>query len=610
MMFLIVGLATFLLSLFFVWLVGIFSYRYGFINQSKGDRWNKKPVALLGGIAIFISFSFGILFLLFAEHTHYFPSPLFLICLGAGIMFLLGLVDDVIKIKPSTKLIGQIIAASIPIAGGLVFALTPWHIVNIVFTFFWFIGIVNAINLIDNMDGLAAGVVAISTLVLIVLRVLGPLNAIHDWIFGVEVVFLYAVAGFWAVNRYPAPIFMGDSGSLFIGYVLAGLAMISTQGDAITTSSTIFSLLLPVVVLTIPIFDTIFVTITRKLRGQPVSVGGRDHSSHLLVGLGFSEERSVYILYGLSIMGGIIAIAIKIWSAYSIPLLVLYVMFLLFIGVYLGKIKISPAPSAPELKNKWTPLLTQIFHKRHLGEVFLDFVLIIVSYYFAYYLRFEGLLNEQADIYIQSLPIVLVACIFGLYFVGAYRGIWHLIALADVIRYGKGILMGAGLSVLLLVVFFRFEGYSRAVFIIFGILLFLFMVGSRLSFRILDDFLKRRISRGQGRGILIYGAGQAGRLLYEESLRNSEYADCNIVGFVDDDVQKQHLTIAGLEIFGQNELTAPSNKKRLPVQELWVSSVKIPKEPIMEFVRRLECLSGRKIEVRRFSMKVDELGRS
>lgn len=612
MIFFIVGLATFLLSLFFVWLVGIFAYRFGWVAMPRDDRWNKRTVALYGGVAIFSSFCLGLFFLLLAERTYYFPTPLFLIFLGSIIMFLVGLADDRLKLKPSTKLIGQIIAASIPIIANLTLTVTPWHIVNIVITFLWFIGIVNAINLVDNMDGLAAGVVAISIITLIMLRVLTPLEATHDWIFGMEVVFLYAVAGFWAINRYPAAIFMGDSGSLFLGYMLAGLAMLSTQGNAISASSTLFSFLLPATVLAIPIFDTVLVTIARKSRGRAVSMGGRDHSSHRLVGLGFSEEKSVYILYGLSVLGGIMAVAIKIWAAYSIPFLALYLILLLFIGIYLGRVKVYSVPETSEFNHKWTPLLTEVFYKRHVGEVILDFVLIALSYFFAYYLRFEGSLKDQFVLYVQSLPIVLVANIFGLYLVGAYRGIWHFISLTDVIRYGKGVIVGISVSVFLLAVFYRFGGYSRAVFVIFGVFLFLFIVGSRLSFRIFDDIIKKRtfLNQEQERGIIIYGAGKAGRMIYEECLQNSDYANCRIIGFIDDDPQKQHFSIAGLEILAPEELTTSHYKKKILPRELWVSSGKISSERVVKIVQEIECLTGSKIGVRKFSMKIEELKES
>ena len=134
-------------------------------------------------------------------------------------MFILGLTDDILHLKPSTKLIGQIIGVSIPIYLGLIFQATPFGILNIFITFFWFLAVINAINLMDNMDGLASGVVIISVVTFLGVRFIKGGFLTGEPLVPIAVIFLYAVAGFWIVNRHPASIFMGDSGSLFLGYL-------------------------------------------------------------------------------------------------------------------------------------------------------------------------------------------------------------------------------------------------------------------------------------------------------------------------------------------------------------------------------------------------------
>src|SRR3989338_2209267 len=209
MIVIIIGFVTFLISLFFVWLTGNLAYRFVFVSTPSVTRWNKRPVGLF-------------FFYMLVGRPAQIQLVLALL-LGASAMFGLGLIDDVLHLKPSTKLIGQIIGVSIPLVAGFVFSASPWHLLNILITFFWFLMIINAINLMDNMDGLASGIVMIATVTFLGVRFIKDGFALSDPIFPIAVIFLYATAGFWIVNRYPASIFMGDAGSLFVGFLLAGI---------------------------------------------------------------------------------------------------------------------------------------------------------------------------------------------------------------------------------------------------------------------------------------------------------------------------------------------------------------------------------------------------
>ena len=609
MTFLLVGFITFLLSISFVWITGILAYRYGWVAIPAQNRWHRRPVALHGGIAIFLAFVCGVVLLHLVTRVYSIPVPILAFFGGSILICAFGFLDDYLNLKPSTKLIGQIVVISLPIVAGIIFSATPWALVNLIFTYLWFIGIINAINLIDNMDWLASGGVLIATTTLLLIWWMNRTAIAYELVAGVTMVFLFAVAGFWIFNRPPASIFMGDSGSLFLGYMLAGLTIVSTRNGLLTQPSALFSVLLPATVLSVPIFDTILVTIHRKLHGRPASFGGKDHSSHRLVGLGFSEGISVLILYGLAIAGGAIAVALNAWPVYSLPLLIGYVLMLLFWGLYLGKVKIYPESDTAPSKARWTPVVTQFLHKRHVAEVFLDVVLIAFTYYLAYYLRFEGALQThgQDALYIQSLPVIISSGLFGFYLSGIYRGIWHFITIADIGRYAKGVIVGVSIGVFLVAVLYRFDGYSRALFFIFGALLFLVMVGSRLSFRILDDSIKRRVGTGARRNIVIYGAGQGGKFLYEECMRNPAYGDYRIIGFVDDGSGKQGLNIMGLDIYEPREFVSQMVEKERPIQELWVSSRKIPHDQVAALRGALEHHARASITVRLFKIGFEEL---
>ncbi|HEX8948788.1 MAG TPA: hypothetical protein VF790_07500 [Dissulfurispiraceae bacterium] len=594
--------STFVVSLFCVWAIRKLAYRFNWVAQPRKDRWHQKPVALYGGVGMFIPFLGAALFILSRSDNLETFRVLLSILSGATGVFFLGLFDDIKNFRPATKLIGQVVAASLPISTGLLLGVTPWYLINVILTYFWFIGIINAVNMIDNMDGLSSGVVMISTLSIIAILIhsygLHTVNAsLH-----VAVVFLCSVAGFWVFNRHPASIFMGDSGSLFLGYILAAIAIPGKLNGFLGTSSSIFALFLPVTIIAIPIFDTAFVTVLRKLHGRPASLGGRDHSSHRLVGLGFSEKKSVLILQALALAGGGIAFLMVKRPADSIALAALYIVLLCLIGIYLGRVKVYPEPDTAEREPGWTPLVSQLLYKRHAGEVILDIVLIAVSYYIAYLLRFERVAGGDAQNYVQSLPIVVASCMAGFFLQGIYRGIWHLISIDDMGKYIKGIALGTGASMLLIVVCYRFQWYSRTVFVIFSGLLFLLMVGSRLSFRILENIIRRERSRSDKINVLIYGAGQAGRLLLEESLRNPLYTGYRVIGFIDDDIAKWNRSISGVKIFGKEAFLDYGDPG---VKELWISSFQIDEGNIVSLLKHL----NNSVKVKRFRLTMETFAR-
>ncbi len=319
----------------------------GWMAEPRSDRWHSKPTALAGGLGCFPAFALGAAYIFFVNFRHGFrlrgegilgsPSVLTLVLVvGTTMMFVVGLTDDRWNLKPATKLALQLIAASLFIFAGGIFPVSQSVLINSVLTYFWFVGITNAINMLDNMDGLASGVVIIAAVTLVILA--WPHNASMPVAVSLGVTLTATMFGFWWHNRPPAAIFMGDSGSLFAGYVLAALAVPSslngffglTAGGAFAP---VFAVLIPVMILAVPIFDTTLVTVTRRLRTRPVTEGGRDHSSHRLVGLGLSEKKAVNVLYLFSAFGGTIAILTRYFSTQSLPLLGLFTLVLVFTGI-------------------------------------------------------------------------------------------------------------------------------------------------------------------------------------------------------------------------------------------------------------------------------------
>ncbi|HLA95337.1 MAG TPA: MraY family glycosyltransferase, partial [Pyrinomonadaceae bacterium] len=286
------------ISAIFTFTVRAFARKYGHVAKPKSDRWHKRPTAMLGGAAIFLATLTG--YVLFVPIT--LESA---IIVGASSwLFFVGLIDDLYNIKPYQKLFGQLVGAIAVVGFGLTLPLTGNGLIDIWITVFWIVGITNAINLLDNMDGLAAGIAAIAAASL----AFGMLGNAQPGEVVLVTVFVGALVGFLVFNFNPASIFMGDCGSMFVGFLLSTSVLMGQSGGR---SRGIFTILaVPVLILFVPIFDTTFVTVLRKLWGRKASHGGRDHTSHRLVALGLSERSAVLMLYAFAICAGALAVAV------------------------------------------------------------------------------------------------------------------------------------------------------------------------------------------------------------------------------------------------------------------------------------------------------------
>lgn len=595
--------------------------RYGWMARPRADRWHTQPTALHGGVGFYVAFFGGAVWVLAYEYGVQWPAwqalsalprELLLaaaLLLGSLVMMLCGLWDDLKQFYPATKLLCQLVATSLFVYVGGVFPLTGLQVFDLLMTYFWFVGIINAVNMLDNMDGLASGVVILAgtTLVLLAMHDYAPMPA-GVLAIPLGLVFVAALLGFWLHNRPPATIFMGDSGSLSIGYILAALSVpnplngfmgIRTEGGAL---GPVLALLIPTTVLAVPIFDTTLVTITRMWRAQKASQGGRDHSSHRLVGLGLSEKTAVWILYALAAFGGAVALLMQQFPEQSFPLFGLFGLMLTLTGVYLGHVKVQTAPLG-RVPPTWTPLVSHLLYKRHTAEVLLDTVLIVLCFYSAYLLRFEGMLAPSTALaMVHSLPLVVASCLLAFSLAGIYCGQWRLMAVSDVPRYAMGVGGGTVLSLATVTLLTRFaSGHSRSAYIIFGVLLVLAVMGTRLSFRLLDALLSQRspgLTSANHKPVLIYGAGKAGKLLHEESVSNPQMREYAVVGFVDDDPQRAGRKLCGKPIKHGTEWLRQS--WHVPPQ-LWISSHFIPDERARQLADRWDGRAA----VRRLRLRLE-----
>ncbi len=535
---LIIGV-SFVFGLAVTLLVRSIAWRFKFVAKPTSDRWHKRPTAMLGGAAIFITTA--LVYLVLVPHTH---DSLVLIG-GSSVLFFVGLVDDIVTIRPYQKLIGQLIGAITLVLFGLTLPLTGYQIVDIWLTVFWIVGITNAINLLDNMDGLAVGISAIAAISLALsFAVNGQTN---EFLF--VVAFVGALLGFLVFNFNPASIFMGDCGSMFVGFFLAGSVLLNQTGGR--SRGILPILAVPVLILFVPIFDTTFVTLLRKLWGRKASQGGRDHTSHRIVALGLSERSAVLMLYGFAIAaGGLSVLIVRLETTQSLALIAIFSIVLVIIGVYLSKVKVyeGEQEELAAQNNAVFAFLVNVSYKRRVFEVFLDAFLITLSYYAAFVLvlgSFAGGLNQE--LFIKSLPILILLKLGSFLVVGVYRGLWRYTSIGDFVTFTKGIVLGSLLSILAILLLYRFEFFSRAVFVVDGLILLVALIGSRMAFRMFRLAIPHPSADG-GRKVLIYGAGDAGEMVLRELKNNPEW-NYIPVGFVDDDPLKRDRIIHGLKVF-------------------------------------------------------------
>jgi UDP-GlcNAc:undecaprenyl-phosphate GlcNAc-1-phosphate transferase len=291
----ITGVIALLLSLHGVPIARRAALKYGIVDAPDGRlKLQKEPVPYFGGLAIYLAFLMSVAF------TFEFRQDVLGIILGGTIVVMLGLIDDFGVLTPWTKLAGQLLAVFVLIKSGIrieIAALPEW--LDLTLTVFWMVGLINAFNLLDIMDGLSAGVGAVSASCLLVVALLQGDQTIAVML----VALLGSLLGFLKYNWHPARIYMGDMGAMFIGLLLGAMTMIERY-----PSDHPLSLLTPVFILGIPIFDTLFVMYVRYRRGLPIFWGSPDHIAIRLRHWGMSVPQIVMTSYVATAVVGIIGL--------------------------------------------------------------------------------------------------------------------------------------------------------------------------------------------------------------------------------------------------------------------------------------------------------------
>lgn len=275
------------------------AFKLDYLDHPKTNKVHAHPTALLGGVAIYVAFVVGII----SEVGFTIDAKLISILIGSTFLLAVGLVDDKMGMMPEVKLLGQFLAAMIVIKSGVRMEFVGNYYLSVIVTYIWIVGITNSFNLLDNMNGLSAGIAVIAAVFFGIVMCAGG----HLSVAVASFALAGAGLGFLQHNFPKAKIFMGDTGSLVLGFVLASLAVMGSWGTKFLTTS----LAMPLLILAYPIFDTTLVTVMRLIEKRSIFQGGRDHSSHRLALLGFKKKRAVLVIYSICAGLGLAALLMQ-----------------------------------------------------------------------------------------------------------------------------------------------------------------------------------------------------------------------------------------------------------------------------------------------------------
>jgi len=568
------------------------SLYFGILARPSSDRPHDKPTALLGGLAVMAGFvvAIGLVGILSGLPYHSIPW----LAGFAVAMCLVGLLDDIVDLKPRHKLILELAAICVLVWWGPHLDFFPYHAVNIALTIFWLVTATNAFNLIDGIDGLAGGVGIVAALSIAIVAGLHQ----HTGTMVAALSLAGALAGFMVFNFPPASVFMGDEGALAVGLVLG---VLSIQASRFGEGSLPARLAMPLLALMVPLLDTVTVTVTRLATGNPISKRGLDHSHHRLTRLGISSTSAAATLIGLQLIAGACAIALSLVPGYDAVLLIPF-MALFFALVALFLMDRSFDAEAPGQIEDLPPIARVILsfgYKRRFVELILDVALVAAAYFGAMLLRFDFDLSiAQVDQMLAGLPwIVAIGC--GSFFVaGVYRGIWRYTGLAESLRFALAAML-AGLAVKLSSHFIPIT-MPRSALVIFVLLLFNFLVGTRWSFHLFQRI--GRFLAHSARRLVIVGADARGAAAVQH-LHSTIGASAELLGLLDDDSFKHGKLFHGYKVLGSLD-DLDLILARTPFDEIVIAQETLPAPQLAS----LESFAQtHRITLRRFMLGVTDI---
>jgi UDP-GlcNAc:undecaprenyl-phosphate GlcNAc-1-phosphate transferase len=603
-----VNLATYLLLFLIAFLLSwalsppirLAAFHIGAVDLPGERKIHTVPTPRIGGVVIALSIAvtflaaFGLAHLAHSgfalDLTRWWP-----ILAGGIIVFLGGAIDDIRPLPVYGKFLIQAAGALMAIAlgvridhvslfGGEVVEL---GLLALPLTFLWIVGITNAFNLVDGLDGLAVGLGSIAAGTCALLFLLR--GDVQDAI--VLIIILGALLGFLPHNFNPARIYLGDSGSLLIGYVLAVTAIVGTQKTA-----TALAVFVPLLVLGLPIIDTLF-SMLRRFKGSSGSTGhgknppaswtraftrmfeaDRGHFHHRLMAMGLSHRRAVLTLYAVAMGLSVFALLSVLAEYRNAGIILLAAMLATAIGI--GRLDYRDVDLLQVGRLlRWYD--TSAFDRRFFSG-FLDLFLITSAYWAAFLLKFYDARSsgELTGWYVNSFPTVLIVQFVCFYLFGLYRGVWRAMGVGDLIKVGLASGAAVAMSYSLVMIGHPPVG-TISFFVIDLLLLGLFSGGIRSVYRVLDYSHQR--GAGHEGTALIYGAGRGGQLVLRELMQNTMLG-MRPVGFVDDDPKLRNRTVSGISVLGTSQ-DVPAILDSHLVASVLVSSKTIEGDRLREVIQ-------------------------
>ncbi len=615
----LLGLLAGVLSFLLTPAVRRLALRLGAIDVPDERRVHRVSTPRLGGVALFVAMALAFTvaaaidrFVVEVFAADY--GRLVALGLGASVVISLGIYDDLRALGPGVKFAGQLLAAAAAVAGGgwiesfLGFDLPPWVAAPLMLL--WVVAVTNAFNLIDGLDGLAAGVglIASSSLAVVALYSGRPAEAV------VLAVLAGALGGFLPYNFHPARIFLGDSGSLFLGFLLATLSI-----EASAKLPAMVAIAIPLLALGLPIGDTGFAVIRRLLGAlhvvrrsetseryefffagsRAVVTADRRHIHHRLLELGLTQRNAVLLLYGVAVILCAVAFVLVFRREPNVGL------WLAAFGVaaVVGIRRLGYGEIAILRNGVLLPLFDRPVVHRRIFHVAVDLGFVVTSYFLALLVWNEGSWGpEMARRFRDAAPLVAFTQISAFAITGLYSGTFRYVGLRDLLVFGRAIGLAVLVGWIALWTARGFEPPSLAVTCLDGYFLATLVVGSRLSFRVLEHLFKvGRALETRARRVLLYGAGMGGVLALREIESNPELG-MRVVGFLDDDPRKCLRRVNGYPVFAPARLEEMIHRREF--DEIVVSTHKLDPKRLRSVAERCAAAG---LSVRRFSITWEKM---
>jgi UDP-GlcNAc:undecaprenyl-phosphate GlcNAc-1-phosphate transferase len=556
---------------------------------APADPWHDQPVAQAGGAAVWAVIAIAAV----ALGLH--RDPLIGPALAAGLVLaVVGFVDDRRPLQPNTKLLAQFAIGVALVAVTYRAAPTPIHIAILMpVACLWLVGQSNALNLLDNMDGMCPAIASVSAVGIALIQAENGATAPMTF----AIVIAGACFGFLVWNRKPARVFLGDTGSLALGLVLAFLAM---QGSWRGEGSSLGRVALPALLLSVPLLNTVFVIVTRHDAGVPVSRGLADHANYRLVAHGFAPNQAVLLLCGLAAACTILALMFPLlpWGVWLCAL-GLFTLALTYFGIFLSHANVEQMYTRLNVPRSLPPTSLYLTQRRRVFEITSDATLASAAYFLSFQLRFDGSLPEvQEHNLVRGVPVVILATVMAQWVCGLYRVFWKYLGGTEVLAIVKSSCLASAVLYLATRVSL-FGNYPRSVYILFAMVFFLLATGYRASLRLMHEWRRGRSERNGTRAVrkvLIVGAGDAGELALRD-LRNGEKGKA--CGFLDDDPEKIGMRIHGVPVL------APTSALVDLASALGVDEVVVAMPSASQDKRRglTKMCEERRIRVREFQVQ-------